>query len=75
MRLTTIVDIHTALVDKRTYRLPFTHAKAFMMMEQMEGKLDQHLLKAFRPVVARDLLIAGGLATGRDELSREGHAA
>ena len=52
VRLTTIVDIHAALVEKRTYRLPFTHAKAFMMMEQMEGKLDQHLLKAFRPVVA-----------------------
>src|ERR1700756_291745 len=52
VRLTTIVDIHAALVEKRAYRLPFTHAKAFMMMEQMEGKLDQHLLKAFRPVVA-----------------------
>src|SRR6476646_6939595 len=52
VRLITIVDIHAALVEKRTYRLPFTHAKAFMMMEQMEGKLDQHLLKAFRPVVA-----------------------
>jgi putative nucleotidyltransferase with HDIG domain len=52
VRLTTIVDIHAALVEKRAYRLPFTHAKAFMMMEQMGDKLDQHLLKAFRPVVA-----------------------
>src|SRR2546421_7643219 len=52
VRLTTIVDIHAALVEKRAYRLPFTHAKAFMIMEQMGGKLDQHLLKAFRPVVA-----------------------
>src|SRR3954453_13782461 len=50
VRLTTIVDIHAALVEKRAYRLPFTHAKAFMIMEQMGGKLDQHLLKAFRPV-------------------------
>src|SRR6201993_3328561 len=33
VRLITIVDIHAALVEKRTYRLPFTHAKAFMMME------------------------------------------
>jgi putative nucleotidyltransferase with HDIG domain len=50
VRLTTIVDIYAALVEKRAYRLPFTHAKAFAIMEQMDGKLDQHLLHAFRPV-------------------------
>ena len=33
VRLTTIVDIHAALVEKRAYRLPFTHAKAFAIME------------------------------------------
>ena len=50
VRLTTIVDIHTALVEQRPYRLAFTHAKAFAMMEDMPGKLDPHLLQAFRPV-------------------------
>ena len=50
VRLTTIVDIYAALVENRAYRLPFTHAKAFAIMEQMGGKLDQHLLQAFRPV-------------------------
>jgi putative nucleotidyltransferase with HDIG domain len=50
VRLTTIVDIHAALVENRAYRLPFTHAKAFEIMEQMGDKLDQHLLAAFRPV-------------------------
>jgi putative nucleotidyltransferase with HDIG domain len=50
VRLTTIVDIHSALVEKRAYRLPFTHAKAFAIMEEMGDKLDQHLLQAFRPV-------------------------
>jgi putative nucleotidyltransferase with HDIG domain len=50
VRLTTIVDIHAALVENRAYRLPFTHAKAFAVMEEMGGKLDQHLLQAFRPV-------------------------
>src|ERR1700744_883741 len=50
LRLTTIVDIHAALVERRAYRLPFTHAKAFGVMEQMGGKLDQQLLQAFRPV-------------------------
>jgi HD-GYP domain-containing protein (c-di-GMP phosphodiesterase class II) len=50
VRLITIVDIHTALVERRSYRLPFTHAKAFAIMEQMGGKLDQQLLQVFRPV-------------------------
>ena len=50
VRLTTIVDIHTALVEQRAYRLAYTHAKAFAIMEEMNGKLDQHLLQAFRPV-------------------------
>jgi putative nucleotidyltransferase with HDIG domain len=50
VRLTTIVDIYSALVEKRPHRLPFTHAKAFATMEKMEGKLDPHLLHAFRPV-------------------------
>jgi putative nucleotidyltransferase with HDIG domain len=50
VRLTTIVDIYTALTEKRAYRLPFTHVRAFALMEQMHGKLDPHLLQAFRPV-------------------------
>jgi putative nucleotidyltransferase with HDIG domain len=50
VRLTTIVDIYAALIEKRAYRMEFTHAKAFETMEQMQGKLDQHLLQAFRPV-------------------------
>jgi putative nucleotidyltransferase with HDIG domain len=50
VRLTTIVDIYTALIEKRAYRLPFTHSRAFGIMEQMGAKLDQQLLQAFRPV-------------------------
>jgi putative nucleotidyltransferase with HDIG domain len=50
VRLTTIVDIYAALVEKRAYRQAFTHARAFAIMEQMGDKLDQHLLQAFRPV-------------------------
>src|SRR6202043_1552285 len=37
VRLTTIVDIYAALVEKRAYRLPFTHARAFALMEGMGG--------------------------------------
>src|ERR1700738_917681 len=50
VRLTTIVDIYSALVEARAYRVPFTHAKAFAIMEQRKDKLDPHLLQAFRPV-------------------------
>ena len=50
VRLTTIVDVYAALVEKRAYRLQFTHAQAFSVIESMEGKLDKHLLQAFRPV-------------------------
>ena len=50
VRLTTIVDIYTALIESRPYRVPFTHAKAFATMEKLEGKLDTHMLQAFRPV-------------------------
>jgi putative nucleotidyltransferase with HDIG domain len=50
VRLTTIVDIYAALVEKRAYRMPFTHSRAFSIMEGMGGKLDQQLLQAFRPV-------------------------
>ena len=50
VRLITIVDIYAALVEKRAYRLEYTHARAFSMMEDMVGRLDPHLLHAFRPV-------------------------
>ena len=50
VRLTTVVDIYAALVEKRAYRLEFTQVKAFSTMEEMGGKLDQQLLQAFRPV-------------------------
>jgi putative nucleotidyltransferase with HDIG domain len=50
VRLTTLVDIYSALIEERAYRLPFTHARAFSIMEKMEAKLDQQLLQAFRPI-------------------------
>ncbi len=50
VRLTTVVDIYAALVEKRAYRLQHTHAKAFAVMEEMGDRLDQHLLQAFRPI-------------------------
>jgi putative nucleotidyltransferase with HDIG domain len=51
VRLTTILDIYSALVEERSYRLPHSYVRAFSMMEKMAGKIDQQLLQAFRPVV------------------------
>ena len=51
VRIVTIADIHTALVEHRPYRPAMTHQQAYATMEAMTGKLDPHLLLAFRPVV------------------------
>ncbi|MDB5578235.1 MAG: phosphohydrolase [Bradyrhizobium sp.] len=50
VRLITIVDIYAALVERRAYRMQYTHAAAFAIMEKMGDKLDQHMLQAFRPI-------------------------
>jgi putative nucleotidyltransferase with HDIG domain len=50
VRLTTLVDIYAALVENRSYRVPYTRLKAFTIMEEMGDKVDQQLLQAFRPV-------------------------
>jgi HD-GYP domain-containing protein (c-di-GMP phosphodiesterase class II) len=50
VRLITIADVYSALVERRAYRLPFSRERAFAIMEAMGGKLDQQLLQAFRPV-------------------------
>ena len=39
-----------ALVENRSYRVPYTRLKAFTIMEEMGDKVDQQLLQAFRPV-------------------------
>lgn len=50
VRMMTIVDIYAALVEERAYKRAFSRAEAFSIMEGMGGKLDKHLLQAFRPV-------------------------
>ncbi len=50
VRIITIADIHTALTEGRAYRAPMSHAQSFATLESMQGKLDPHLLQAFRPV-------------------------
>ena len=52
VRLVTICDIYSALTERRPYRAPLKAAEAWSVMEQMGGKLDAALLKAFRSTVA-----------------------
>jgi putative nucleotidyltransferase with HDIG domain len=51
VRIVTITDIFSALVEERPYRRPLPALKAFHVMQGMEKKLDVDLLGAFRAVV------------------------
>ncbi len=50
VRMLTIIDIFSALVDQRAYKKSMTGEEALNIMEKMEGKLDLELLRAFRPI-------------------------
>ena len=50
VRLVTICDIFGALIERRPYKAPMAGAQAFAILESMGGKLDQDLLRAFRPI-------------------------
>ena len=52
VRIITIADIFSALIEKRSYKPPLPQAKAREIMEGMEDKLDRHLLRAFWPVLS-----------------------
>jgi putative nucleotidyltransferase with HDIG domain len=67
VRLATICDIYAALIERRPYRQLMEPAQAFKIVQEMEGKLERALVRAFaqvaqksavpishdRPVVAR----------------------
>ena len=48
VRIMTIVDIFSALIDKRSYKEPMPADKAYQILLDMEGKLDMDILKAFK---------------------------
>jgi putative nucleotidyltransferase with HDIG domain len=51
VRLMTICDIYSALTEKRSYKKAFTPRNAYAELVAMGKKLDEQLLRAFRPVV------------------------
>lgn len=53
VRLTTICDIYAALIERRPYRPAIDPAKALKMLEEMDGKLEGALVRAFAQVAEK----------------------
>jgi HD-GYP domain-containing protein (c-di-GMP phosphodiesterase class II) len=51
VRLITIVDIYSALTEKRAYKDSMSPRQAFATLAQMKDKLDNELLRAFRDTI------------------------
>ena len=50
-RMAAIVDVFSALTDRRVYKDPMEAPKAFSILEEMTNHLDQHYVKMFRTVL------------------------
>ena len=53
VRLVTICDIYAALIERRSYKHPMEPARAFKTLEDMAGKLEGALVRAFERVAAK----------------------
>ncbi len=53
VRLVTICDIYAALIERRPYRQVIEPAQAFKILQEMEGKLEGALVRAFAQVVGK----------------------
>lgn len=54
VRMLTIVDIFSALIDERSYKQPLSAPEAIRVLEGMKGKVDMDILQAFKPVALAD---------------------
>jgi putative nucleotidyltransferase with HDIG domain len=50
VRIMTISDVFGALVERRSYKAPLSGEAAYQILQNMGPKLDQDLVRAFRPV-------------------------
>jgi putative nucleotidyltransferase with HDIG domain len=53
VRLVTICDIYAALIERRSYKPAIEPARAFKMLQEMEGKLEGALVRAFAKVTEK----------------------
>ncbi len=57
-RMAAIVDVFSALTDRRVYKEPMSVAKAMeIMKDEMTGHLDQHYVKMFRSILIDSKLL------------------
>lgn len=45
-----ISDVFGALIERRAYRPPLPYGAAYQILEDMAPKLDQDLVREFRPI-------------------------
>ncbi len=50
VRIVTIADVFSALVDRRSYKNAMPKMKAYAVLCSMKGKLDMALVRAFEPI-------------------------
>jgi HD-GYP domain-containing protein (c-di-GMP phosphodiesterase class II) len=50
VRLMTIAGIFGALIERRSHKPPLSGTAAFAILQNMGGKLDKDILRAFRPI-------------------------
>ncbi|WP_153768037.1 HD domain-containing phosphohydrolase [Labrenzia sp. CE80] len=50
VRILTICDIYAALTEKRSYKESFGPRQAYSILLDMKGRIDQDLLRRFRPI-------------------------
>lgn len=65
VRLVTICDIYGALIEHRPYRPPMPYAKAYGILQSMSGRLEDDLVRAFRPVALAFALPGGERTPGQ----------
>jgi putative nucleotidyltransferase with HDIG domain len=53
VRIVTICDIYAALIERRSYRQAIEPASAFKILQEMEGKLEGPLVRAFAQVAEK----------------------
>ena len=49
VRLVSVCDVYGALIERRSYKAPMSAERAYSILEDLSGKLDSDLVRAFRP--------------------------
>ncbi|MEP1443360.1 MAG: HD domain-containing phosphohydrolase [Hyphomicrobiales bacterium] len=50
VRVITVVDIFSALIESRSYKNSLPPEQAYIVLQEMGGKLDQDIVRAFEPI-------------------------